>query len=122
MHPSYGADKSYHVWVQGQVSEQVLQSLRTGVVLEDGVTAPAKVEVVKGIPTRRGVKLLELQIHEGRNRQVRRMCEAVGLIVVALERIRFGSVSLDQKMQQGDYRNLTEREIKALRTKVGLSR
>jgi 23S rRNA pseudouridine2605 synthase len=107
-HPSFEVPKTYRVHVAGgPVGENALAKLREGVRLEDGVTAPAQVRRVE-----RGV--LELTIHEGRNRQVRRMCEAVGHRVVALERIAFGRLKLGE-LAPGASRRLGEAELARLR-------
>lgn len=127
MHPSYGIEKTYRVWVQGPVGINALENLRQGVLLEDGNTAPAKVERVSGVSKRiidksKGdhLEILEVTIHEGRNRQIRRMFAAVGYPVLKLERVSFGSLSQGNSLHPGDYRTLTKEEIKELRSKVGL--
>jgi 23S rRNA pseudouridine2605 synthase len=107
-HPSFEVPKIYRVVVSGgPVGESALAKLRTGVRLEDGMTAPAQVRRVE-----QGV--LEVTIHEGRNRQVRRMCEAVGHPVLALERIAFGRLKLGE-LAPGASRPLTEAELTRLR-------
>jgi len=127
MHPSYGVEKTYRVWVQGPVGINALESLRQGVLLEDGNTAPAKVERACGVPKKskeksksNGLEILEVTIHEGRNRQVRRMFAAVGYPVLKLERVCFGSLSQGTILRPGTYRALTKEEIQELRSKVGL--
>ena len=105
-HPSYGVDKEYLVEVAGNPHRGVVRRLREGVELDDGVTAPAKVAVL-------GEHLLRITIHEGRNRQVRRMCEAVGTPVVRLVRTRIGPLS-DRTLAPGDWRPLTQDEVRAL--------
>ncbi|AET66774.1 pseudouridine synthase family protein [Desulfosporosinus orientis DSM 765] len=126
MHPSYGVEKTYRVWVRSPVSLNALELLRRGVLLEDGNTAPAIVERLSGVSQTSGkskennLEVLEVTIHEGRNRQVRRMFAAVGYPVVKLERIRFGSLSQGYSLPTGAYRALTKEEIKELRSKVGL--
>ena len=127
MHPTYGVEKTYRVWVQGPVSINALEALQKGVLLDDGNTAPAKVERVSGVSKGTNVKVkghhlevLEVTIHEGRNRQVRRMFAAIGYPAVKLERIRFGSIALESSLALGAYRPLTIEEIKALRSIVGL--
>jgi 23S rRNA pseudouridine2605 synthase len=107
-HPRYGVAKTYRARVAGgAVGEGALRALRTGVQLEDGPTAPARVRRVGG-------DRLELTIREGRNHQVRRMCEAVGHRVLALERVRLGPVRL-AGLAPGAYRRLGEADVKALR-------
>jgi len=125
MHPSYGVEKTYRVWVQGPVGIKALENLRQGVLLEDGNTAPAKVERVSGVSksnktSGKPLEILEVTIHEGRNRQVRRMFAAVGYPVLKLERIRFGSLRPGNALLPGAYRALTKAEIKELRSSVEL--
>jgi 23S rRNA pseudouridine2605 synthase len=106
-HPSFEVDKTYRARVAGApVGEQALRRLRRGVELEDGRTAPARVRAV-------GRDTLEITIHEGRKRQVRRMCEAVGHPVKTLTRIRFGPLELGD-LSPGAARRLTARELAAL--------
>jgi 23S rRNA pseudouridine2605 synthase len=105
-HPSFGVVKEYVVEVEGQLSREAVQRLRRGVELEDGVTARARV-------TSLGPHAARIAIHEGRNRQVRRMCEAVGNPVRRLVRTRIGPVS-DPKLAPGQWRDLTASEIRAL--------
>ncbi|HWE69134.1 MAG TPA: pseudouridine synthase [Acidimicrobiales bacterium] len=105
-HPSFGVPKEYLVEVDGEPSAGDVRRLREGVDLEDGPTAPARVAVVE--PT-----LLRMVIHEGRNRQVRRMCEAVGHPVVRLVRTRIGPLT-DPTLEPGAWRPLTIDEVRAL--------
>jgi len=111
-HPRYGVPKTYRARVaRGPVGERALQALRTGVQLDDGPTVPARVRRVSG-------DLLELTIGEGRNHQVRRMCEAVGHPVLGLERVRLGPVRLGT-LAPGAHRRLGEAEIEQLRAAAG---
>jgi 23S rRNA pseudouridine2605 synthase len=106
-HPRFEVPKTYRVMVAGgPVAQSVLQALGNGVELDDGPTAPARVRLI-------GPDTLELTIREGRNRQVRRMCQAVGHPVRSLERVRFGPLELG-KLERGAYRRLTAREVQAL--------
>ncbi|HVB92825.1 MAG TPA: pseudouridine synthase [Acidimicrobiales bacterium] len=105
-HPSFGVPKEYLVEVEGEPSASDVRHLREGVDLDDGPTAPARVAVVA--PT-----LLRIVIHEGRNRQVRRMCEAVGHPVVRLVRTRIGPLT-DPTLEPGAWRPLTIDEVRAL--------
>jgi 23S rRNA pseudouridine2605 synthase len=108
MHPRFEVPKTYRVWVEGgPVGQGALQALRDGVVLEDGPTAPAQVRAL-------GRQRLEVTIREGRNRQVRRMCEAVGHPVTRLARVRFGPLELGD-LASGACRLLGEPEVHALR-------
>lgn len=105
-HPSFGVEKEYLAHVQGDPRPAAIRQLRTGVALEDGVTAPAKV-------SRPAEGLLRITIHEGRNRQVRRMCDAVGHPVVRLVRVRIGPLS-DRSLAPGSWRPLAVDELRAL--------
>ncbi len=107
-HPRYEVPKTYRARVaRGPVSDRALRALREGVQLEDGLTSPARVRRVSG-------DLLELTIGEGRNHQVRRMCEAVGHPVLRLERLSLGSVRLGN-LAPGACRRLGEAEVAGLR-------
>lgn len=110
MHPRHEVEKEYHVRVRGKVMEQQLKRMEDGVELEDGKTAPAVVRLVKSGEQNDWISVI---IHEGRNRQVRRMCEAVSLSVVRLKRIRYGSLSLGT-LRDGQFRYLTEAEVQEL--------
>jgi 23S rRNA pseudouridine2605 synthase len=105
-HPSFGIDKEYLAEVEGTPSRATLRALREGVDLEDGRTAPAAATLVDD-------GLLRLTIHEGRNRQVRRMCEAVGHPVRRLVRTRIGPVA-DRSLAPGAWRPLTPEEVRSL--------
>ncbi|GAB4253435.1 MAG: pseudouridine synthase [Thermoleophilia bacterium] len=115
LHPRFGVTKEYRVVAAGRVSRRAVAALRAGVPLDDGVTAPAEVEVI-----RRGEERTELvvRIHEGRKRQVRRMLEAVGHPVVALHRSRFDGLS-DEGLAVGRARRLSADEVEALRRAGG---
>jgi 23S rRNA pseudouridine2605 synthase len=107
-HPSFEVPRTYVARVAGgPVADEALRALRAGVELEDGLTAPARVR-------RLSADRLELVVHEGRKRQVRRMCEAVGHRVVALQRVGFGPLSLG-RLRVGAARRLAPAELEALR-------
>ena len=105
-HPSFGVEKEYVAEVEGEPSNAVIRQLREGVDLDDGPTAPAKVARLE--PT-----VLRITLHEGRNRQVRRMCEAVGHPVVRLVRTRIGPL-VDRRLRPGEWRPLSADEVRAL--------
>jgi len=105
-HPSFGVDKEYLAEVEGTPSRGALRRLREGVELEDGPTAPARASLVDD-------HTLRITIHEGRNRQVRRMCDAVGHPVRRLVRVRFGPVS-DRRLAPGAWRALSQAEVRDL--------
>jgi 23S rRNA pseudouridine2605 synthase len=111
MHPRYGVPKTYAARVQGRVSKRDLAELRRGVTLEDGVTSPAEARLIKQSPK---TALVELPLHEGRKRQVRRMLAALDLPVDELHRRRYGPLS-DKGLTQGQFRDLTQEEVDALR-------
>ncbi|QXE92871.1 pseudouridine synthase [Geomonas subterranea] len=114
MHPSHEVDKGYLVRVSGQVSAEQIRRLAEGVKLEDGMTAPAKVLPVSESENN---SWISITIHEGRYRQVRRMCEAVGLNVVRLKRSRYDFLVIGD-MKPGDFRHLTADEVAKLRRKT----
>ena len=110
-HPSFGVEKDYLAQVEGTPGRATLRSLREGIELDDGPTAPARVAAIEP-------GLLRITIHEGRNRQVRRMCEAVGHPVVRLVRTRIGPLA-DPRLAPGSWRALSRREIRSLEVAVG---
>ncbi len=110
-HPSFGVDKEYLVSVQGTPSRGALRTLRQGVELDDGLTAPARVATI-------APDLLRITIHEGRNRQIRRMCDAVGHPVTRLARVRIGPLA-DAKLQPGTWRALSLDEVRSLSNATG---
>lgn len=115
-HPRYGVRKTYRVKVKGNVASEQIERLSKGVALQDGVSAPAQVRVVDAGERKTWI---EITLAEGKNRQVRRMCEAVGLPVEKLSRIAFGPLKLG-KLEVGAVRPLTEGEVRKLRRIVGL--
>jgi 23S rRNA pseudouridine2605 synthase len=116
-HPRYKVGKEYTADVAGVPTDADIKSLRDGVKLPDGLTAPATVELNRSWGRERAQ--LRIVIHEGRNRQVRRMLKAVGHTVVALRRTAFGPLRVN-RMRTGEWRVLTDAEVKALRRAAGL--
>ncbi len=112
-HPSFGIEKEYLVEVDKPVSRGDLRRLREGVELDDGMTAPAKAQQVDP-------SVIKLTIHEGRNRQIRRMCSALGFTVTRLVRIRIGALA-DRNMAPGEWRELTLDEIRRLEELTALA-
>ena len=110
-HPSFGVEKEYVAQVEGTPSRRAVRRLREGIELDDGPTAPAKATLA-------GASVIRITIHEGRNRQVRRMCEAIGHPVTRLVRTRIGPLS-DRKLKPGDWRELTVDEVRALERAAG---
>jgi 23S rRNA pseudouridine2605 synthase len=105
-HPSFGVEKEYVAQVEGRPSPASLRRLREGVELEDGPTAPARAALVPP-------GTIRLTIHEGRNRQVRRMCAAIGHPVIRLVRTRIGPIA-ERQLKPGQWRPLTQAEVRAL--------
>jgi 23S rRNA pseudouridine2605 synthase len=115
-HPRFGVDKEYRAVVRGRPGEAAIRKLREGVELEDGVTAPAKVDYLS---TNEGNATLRITVHEGRKRQIRLMAAAVGHPVIELKRTRFGPVELGT-LEEGKWRYLAAHEVHALRKAVRL--
>jgi 23S rRNA pseudouridine2605 synthase len=105
-HPSFGVEKEYLAHVEGRPPRRAVRRLREGVELDDGLTAPAQANLV-------APDVIRVTIHEGRNRQVRRMCEAIGHPVVRLVRTRIGPLT-DRRLKAGQWRDLTPEEVRAL--------
>src|SRR6202049_3988331 len=120
-HPRYKVSKEYIGIVVGSPNTADLESLRTGVKLDDGMTAPAEVEVIAVTPGARESVLAELRIviREGRHRQVRRMLHAIGHKVQSLQRVGFGPLKLG-RLKVGGWRLLGDAEVAALRRAVGI--
>ncbi|MFD2168834.1 pseudouridine synthase [Tumebacillus lipolyticus] len=118
MHPRHEIEKTYRAWVKGVVSGERAKQLASGVELEDGQTAPAKVRIME-----RGAdeSLIEVTIHEGRNRQVRRMLEAIGHPVKSLHRMQVAFLKLG-RLRYGEMRNLTPLEVERLFAVAGIKR
>jgi pseudouridine synthase len=116
-HPRFGVERRYLATVRGDVSPEALARLARGVMLEDGRTAPARARVQRRV---RGGAVVEIVLREGRNREVRRMCAAVGLSVRRLVRVAFGPLRLEG-LRAGAWRRLTDAELGALRAFVGLT-
>ncbi len=112
-HPKFKIDKTYIARVKGVPTIEGLKKLQRGIKLEDGETAPAKVSMTS-FDEKAGKAICEITIHEGRNRQVRRMFEAIGTPVVKLKRERFAFLDL-YGLAPGEYRELTKHEVKQLR-------
>jgi 23S rRNA pseudouridine2605 synthase len=115
-HPSYHVPRTYKVTVSGEITGQALGLLRKGVTLEDGHSGPAKVTLISA---KGGRSVIRMTISRGKSRQVRRMFEAVGYLVVHLIRIGFGSLGLGD-LKVGQYRLLETEEVAELKSLVGL--
>ena len=115
-HPRYEVDKGYIARVSNELSPESVQQLRSGVVVDGRRTARAKAQVLRKDPFSTDILLT---IHEGRNRQIRRMVEAVGHEVVRLKRVNYGPLSLGD-LQRGEWRELDSQEVAALKQAAGL--
>jgi 23S rRNA pseudouridine2605 synthase len=110
-HPRYGVEKTYRATVRGRLEPQAVAALASGVKLDDGRAAPASLHVVA---VRRMHSIIDITIHEGRNRQVRRMFEQLDHPVLDLVRLRFGPIALGA-LAPGELRSASEREVRELR-------
>lgn len=113
-HPKFHVPKKYLLTINGNVSEEKMNKLRNGIILSDGITAPALVKLVK---QKEKLTFLEMEIYEGRYRQIRRMCQAIFLELTDLKRIQFGPIKIGS-LKEGDYRSLTPHEIEQLKNAV----
>ena len=111
-HPKHEINKTYTVTVKGIVQDSEVEQLRKGVKIEDYTTKPAKVKILK-TDIEKDISRLEITIHEGKNRQVRRMCEAVGRKVLALHRSKIGNIEV-KDIELGKWRYLSSREVEQL--------
>ena len=112
-HPSHHVPKTYYATVKGVPHGSLLEKLQRGIQLEDGMTSPSDVEY-QDVDTENKVATIRITIYEGRNRQVRRMFEAIGHTVIRLKRVKFGELGLMQ-LARGQFRHLTPVEVKELR-------
>ena len=117
-HPTKHVPKTYRVTVRPGIDDEQITALTTGVIIDDRKTAPASVRVVT---KEEGRVVLEIILYEGRNRQIRKMCESVGLEVARLKRTAIGSIKLGM-LKQGDWRELHEDEVRKLMIAAGLER
>lgn len=117
-HPTKHVPKTYRVTVRPSISEEQLTALTEGVIIDDRKTAPAEIHVVTKEENR---VVLEIILYEGRNRQIRKMCEEVGLEVARLKRTAIGSIKLGM-LKQGSWRHLTDDEVRKLMIAAGMER
>ena len=111
-HPKHEITKTYTVTVHGIIANEAVEKLRYGVEIEDYITKPAKVKILK-TDEEKNISRLEITIHEGKNRQVRKMCEAIGSKVIALHRSKIGDIGV-KDLRIGTWRYLKGYEIKKL--------
>lgn len=111
-HPKYEIEKTYNVTLKGKVTDEDVQKLRDGVEIEDYISGKAKVRILK-IDDEKDISRLEITIHEGKNREVRKMCDAIGKKVLALHRSKIGTIGV-KDLKLGQWRFLKQREIETL--------
>lgn len=111
-HPKHEIEKTYTVTVKGIIKNEEVEQLRKGVKIDDYITKPAKVKILK-TDIEKNISRLEIVIHEGKNRQVRKMCESVGRKVLALHRSKIGKIGV-KDIELGKWRYLKDREIQEL--------
>ncbi len=117
-HPTHHVPKTYRVTVRPTITEEQITALTTGIEIDGRMTMPSEVRVLE---KKEGRVVLEIIIYEGRNRQIRKMCDALGLEVARLKRTQIGSVKLGM-LKQGDWRNLTDEEVHKLTVAAALDR
>ena len=110
-HPKHNVDKTYVADVDREPSAEDMKRFESGIIIDGRKTAPAKIKIIK----KGKLTSLEIKIHEGRNRQVRKMCAAINCNVVKLKRIALGNIELGD-LEKGKYRELNEKEINYLKT------
>ena len=111
-HPKHEVNKTYQVTVKGKITNDEVENLRNGVDIGKCVTKPAQVKIMK-IDEEKNISRLEITIHEGKNRQVRRMCEAIDKKVLALHRSKIGNIGV-KDLKLGEFRYLTNKEVQEL--------
>jgi 23S rRNA pseudouridine2605 synthase len=113
-HPRYEVDRTYEALVEGIPDERDLERLRRGVIIAGGRTEPAEVRVIHTSETKRGPQTtIVVRLHEGRNRQIRRMCDTIAHPIARLKRVRIGSLGIGD-LRPGDFRDLSPAEIRKL--------
>ncbi len=111
-HPSHEITKTYVATLKGIITNEEIEKLRSGVEIEDYITRPARVKILK-TDTDKNISRIEITIHEGKNRQVRKMCEAIGRNVMALHRSKIGNIGV-KDLKIGEWRYLSSTEIKSI--------
>ena len=115
-HPSFGVEKVYRAEVAGKINEKDIRKMKEGLILDDGPTTPAEMKVLE---SNKNNSIVEITIHQGRKRQVRRMLEHIGHPAKSLERISFGGITA-QRLPLGAYRHLEAGEVEMLKKMVNL--
>ena len=113
-HPKHEINKTYQVTVKGKITNEEVENLRNGVDIGGYITKLAQVRIMK-VDEEKNISRIEITIHEGKNRQVRRMCEAIGKKVLALHRSKIGDIEV-KDLKLGEFRYLTNKEVKQILT------
>ena len=113
-HPKHEINKTYQVTIKGKITLDEIENLKSGVDIGDYITKPAMVKIMK-IDEEKDISRIEIIIHEGKNRQIRRMCEAIGKKVLALHRSKIGNISV-KDLKLGTWRFLNKQEVESLLT------
>ncbi len=111
-HPKHEVNKTYNVTVKGIINDDEIEDLRSGVKIDNYITKPAKVKILK-TDKDKNISRIQITIHEGKNRQIRKMCEAIGKKVLALHRSKIGNIDV-KDLKIGEWRYLTDAEISDL--------
>ncbi len=114
IHPKYHVPKVYELTIKGKVNTAQIKSFQRGVLLHDGLTLPAEAKI---LAENKEGSVVEVRLVEGRNRQIRRMCEELGMELIALKRVKFGPLEIGE-LSEGEYRELHKEEIDLLRAAV----
>lgn len=110
-HPKHNIEKTYRALLRGKAGEDAIQKFKDGIPIENYITSPAKLEIIRYA---KGNSIVDITIHEGKNRQVRKMCDAIGHEVIKLRRIQIGKIGLGS-LKIGEWRYLSDSEIKYLK-------
>ena len=114
-HPKYEIEKTYNVTINGIITEEEISKLKQGVKIDDYISGKAKVRILK-IDKEKNISRIEITIHEGKNREVRKMCQAIGKKVLALHRSKIENIDV-KDIKIGEWRYLTAKEVELLRRK-----
>ena len=114
-HPKYEIEKTYNVTINGIITEEEISKLKQGVKIDDYISGKAKVRILK-IDKEKNISRIEITIHEGKNREVRKMCQAIGKKVLALHRSKIENIDV-KDIKIGEWRYLTAKEVELLRGK-----
>lgn len=114
-HPKYEIEKTYNVTINGIITEEEISKLKQGVKIDDYISGKAKVRILK-IDKEKNISRIEITIHEGKNREVRKMCQAIGKKVLALHRSKIENIDV-KDIKIGEWRYLTAKEVELLRSK-----